>query len=75
MSLQCVPKPPLSLCHVCVFSTHPLLLHIESASLTANTAFSFLFFFFLARFRQCQEEFGRKQEKREKISMQMQTDV
>lgn len=43
MSLWCAPKRTLSVCHVRVFSTRPLLFHIELASLAAKEDF----FFFL----------------------------
>lgn len=76
MSLQCAPKPPLVLCHVRVFSTRPLLLHVESASLTANAAFLFIFYFSkhgLDNVRRNLGGWGGGREKREK--MQMQADV
>lgn len=63
MPLQCAPRPPLSLCHVHVFSTRPLLLHMELASLTANATFFFPLFSTVLSW-QCQEEFGGKWEKK-----------
>lgn len=76
MPLQCAPKPPLSLCHVHVFSTSPLLLHMELASLTANATFFFFFGCFpQRRLSNVRRNLGGNEKKREKISMQMKTDV